>query len=682
MSGQTRGLVGAAGVFHIYRTNAKDVKGSGEDGKVLFEDLWECTKDEEGNYKPKYDTDGLLIPKVPVTEERHFHNKWTRRGLSYALYRMLVGHTPFNANVPEITNSNTTNPFMAFVLFSDDTANSKLGDVRPEWSESDGQYVTVLSPATNVAGNGRRGITLATTSGIFKRLSTLHVGTNPYGILEYTFYAEPNDPAVETGNTGLDNFPIKAVGLAAGIACGDGEANSKLGIRAICGLPPTFQGKSDRIYVHEGQQQGVDVVVKKYVLDDDEFGETVSVAGYIQDGELDEEQIDDTTTSQGASDTITKATRTIVLADAETALDTTTGFDARYHTRKVLRISGSGHAGNNRDFTIREVVNTTTVKVFEEPANDDAGNANAFVGSVWTVYAGHNAFDGRVENYGRVEVTDTGTYPVPNDTPGTIQTGEIWSSPDTGVTHTIGRIFGSTVNNLTGIRIMLPDGLNIDFVPNNFVIQVLNPAANGGNPRPGYNADWVTVSSGTKSGVGQNIYDAGEVGLQYTFDAINARGIRLTSIQAYDNTRHVQIAELMSFTYIQSGNELSLSGNNLRLKVKGAASYRQFELDNVAPTTSLTNIVNSINKAIRGYEMEALGSTFGYLWLRSTVSGNNADIFIDNVGGSGAATMLGFPTTATQKTGITQPVTKLPEDAVTIVYRVFLTGNVPGGYPA
>jgi hypothetical protein len=174
-------------------------------------------------------------------------------------------------------------------------------------------------------------------------------------------------------------------------------------------------------------------------------------AGYIQDGALPEEQIDGTTTSAGASDTIVKSTRTITLANAITTMSGTSGFTAADHTRKVLRLAGSGYSGNNRDFTIREVLSTTAVKVFEEPENDDAGNVNAFTGGVYTVYEGHNAFDGRMENFGRIEATDTGTYPVPNDTPGTIETGEIWSSPDTGVTHTVGRIFSSTVSNLVGV---------------------------------------------------------------------------------------------------------------------------------------------------------------------------------------------------------------------------------------
>jgi hypothetical protein len=41
---------------------------------------------------------------------------------------------------------------------------------------------------------------------------------------------------------------------------------------------------------------------------------------------------------------------------------------------------------------------------------------------------------------------------------------------------------------------------------------------------------------------------------------------------------------------------------------------------------------------------------------------------------------LGLPTIATQKTGITQPITKAYADAMTFIYRVNLSGNVPGGW--
>lgn len=683
MAGQPKGKVACGGVFTIFRTPTQGVKGTGPNGEVQFQDLWECEAVKpDGQVVPKYTSHGKLVPKVPYAEERNFHNKWTRRGLSYNMYISVRGHSGggYNANVSEITYGNTRNPFLAFMMFADDTVNAKLGDARPQWDESDGQYDTLVSPVTGTVGEGRRGLLLSSTSGTLKRTSTLNIGTSPYGVLEYTFYAQPNSPAIETGDKGIDNFPIKGVGMAYAVACGDGEASSQLGVRAVCGKPPTFQGVCGANYVHEGQQNGIDLVAKEYALDDDEFGEVVGDAGYIQDGELAEVQIDSTPSPGGAGDTIVASSRTITLANAVTALSSTSGFDADAHTRKLLRLSGSGIAGNNRDYTIREVVSPTSVRVFEAPASDDAGNINAFTCSIYTSYAGHNAFDGRILNYGRVEATDSGTYPVPNDTPGTIQTGEIWASPDTGVTHTIGRIFGSTVSDLRSIRIMVPNDVNINYVPDNFTIQVLDPTANGGSPRPGYNSDWVTVSSGGKTGQAQNIYNAGVYGYEFTFDAIDARGVRLTGIQAEVSSGKVEIAEL--YAHASQTQNFQCSGKNLRLKHDNADAYVQHEIDDIPSTTSVSDLIDPLNKALRGYQLEAVHSTFYHLWIRSTVAGDNSELWLDAEGANGLASLIGLPTTETERRGITEPITKAPSDAMTIIYRVYMTGNVPGGYPA
>jgi hypothetical protein len=225
----------------------------------------------------------------------------------------------------------------------------------------------------------------------------------------------------------------------------------------------------------------------------------------------------------------------------------------------------------------------------------------------------------------------------------------------------------------------LGSDVNINFVPHNFTIQILDPAANGGNPRPGYNADWTTVS--TKTSVGQTIFDAGVWGVEYTFTAVDARGIRLSGMQAYVTTGKVQVAELLAFTNIQSGDAIELVDANLRLKTDSAASYVQHELDDVASTTDLNDMIDPLNQALRGYQMEALVSTFGQLWLRGTVAGDNSELWIDDEGVEGAATELGLPTTETEMLGVTEPITKAPTDAMTIIYRVNLTGNVPGGYP-
>ena len=235
------------------------------------------------------------------------------------------------------------------------------------------------------------------------------------------------------------------------------------------------------------------------------------------------------------------------------------------------------------------------------------------------------------------------------------------------------------MSDLVGIRILVPNDVNINFVPDNFTIQILDPTANGGNPRPGYSPDWVTVSSGAKTGQAQNIYNNGVYGYEYTFTEVDARGIRLTGIQAEVSSGKVQIAELYAFPW-QTQN-FQCSGKNLRFKHDNADSYVQPEIDDIGSTTSVGDLLDPLNKALRGYQLEAVQSTFRHLWIRSTVAGDNSELWLDAEGADGLASLIGLPTTETERRGITEPITKAPSDAMTIIYRVYLTGNVPGGYP-
>jgi hypothetical protein len=651
----------SGGQFRLIRTNAKGIKGSGPNGEVDFHDLFDGNLQD--GWKPKYPD--------RVKDDKIIHNKFTKRMLSRMLHETLIGHGQ-NYNVSDITYSNTINPAAAFVMFSDHTVQGKQGDYRPEFDESDGQFVSVLSSDTTTAGEGRRGITLSDTSGILKRVSIAYRSTSPYGEAEYVFYAQPNTAAQETGNDGIDNFPIKAVGLAAGVACGDGEANSQIGIRAIVGLAPTWQGISDRVYVHEGQAENVDLIPEEYPYDGLSGGAVAGNEGYIQSSALARVQIDNTSTPSGAvTDSITAGTQRIVLANAVTDLPTTGGFVQDVHQRKVIEIANSGIAGNNRKYTIKKVISTTEVETFEAPAGDDDGSSNPFTASIYEEYEGFNAFDGRIENEGRVEAAD-------HDPPGVVIHGETWSSEDSAGTHTLGRIFG-TNKTLIGIRIVIPRGVNKDFVPEDFTIQILDPAANSGNPRPGFDADWTTVSSGVRTGQAGNIFGGGMYGYEYTFDAISARGIRLTGMQAFSSSRFCKIAAFMAFEAM-SAVTLDNSTDVLKIKTKGPSSYRDFAPDDVTATQSVSDLTSALNFAIRGYELEAVRSTFGFLWLRGTVAGDNSDAWMDAETAAGTNTKLGLPSGATQRTGITQSITKAPEDALTILYRINITGNVSGGW--
>lgn len=672
---ETQGKVGAGGQFHFVRTDTTKIKGSGPDGQVLVSDIWEQETDEAGNVKGwRYDEKGHLIPKVPeaLVEQKVFHNKFTKRGLAYFMYGIFNGTGSTVA--PAEVQSPTIDPYLAFVLLGDTTAPVAAGDQRVEWDESDTLNVTGLPAGSTLAGEGRRGITVATTVGLFRRLSTSYVGTNPYGILEYIFFAQSNAAPVQTGDTGLDNFPIKGVALAAGVDCGDGEANSKIGVRAIVGLAPTFQGVSDRVYVHESHQQSQDVMAKEYTSS----AEVAGVHGYVQSSKATEVQIGINSTPSGSS-TITAATRTIVVNDAATMLPATSGFQAASHVRKVFRVTTSG-AGNDRDYVIQEVVNATTIKVFETPASDETG---VFTSAVFTTYEGYNLFDGRVANEGRVETSDTGSVPVPSDSPGSIVNGEDWNSVDSSGPHMVGRIFAAN-QTLAGVRLTVPAGVNKNFVPDAFRIQYLDPAANGGSPRPANNADWVDI---TPNGFGSpnltsqatNLFDAGFYGLEYAFSPVSARGIRIDNATAFSSTRHVKLSQL--YAYVQP-TPFVLSGNTLGLKVKSGDAYKAYTLPDVASTTDVSELVTSLNTVLRGWQLEAVRSEFGYLWIRGTVAGDNSSVFLEEeaAAASRANTELGLPTGNTQRDGITQAITKQNTDALTLIYRVKLNGDVPGGY--
>src|SRR3989339_273536 len=245
--------MGTSGEFRLITLDTQNIKGTGPQGEVTFHDLF------NGNPQTGFH------PKEPerVIVDRTVKNKFTKRGLSRMLHEILKGHS--GTFVPsDISYDPTRNPFQAFVLFSDDTANSKVGDARVKFNESDGQFDTLLSPLNSVVGQGRRGVFLSDTGGIFKRISISYRNTNPYGEAEFVFYAQPNTTPQQTGDKGLDGFPIKSVGMAYGVDCGDGEANSQIGIRAVIGLAPTFQGVSDRKYCHEAQSQEIDLIPKKY----------------------------------------------------------------------------------------------------------------------------------------------------------------------------------------------------------------------------------------------------------------------------------------------------------------------------------------------------------------------------------------------------------------------------------
>lgn len=541
---------GVSGVFRFIRHNTEGLEGSGPEGEVTFEDLW---KGKPGEFEVK--------EPERVLQDLTVKNKILKRGLAAFGHRALIGHPGGPFTPTSVIDSPTINPFLAFILVADKTTPSHSGDARVEWDESDTSSNAVIppGPAPHPVGEGRRGILLSDTTGPgLKRVSISYPTTDPYRKIEYIFFAQANPSgALETGDDELDNLPIKAVGLAQGVDCGNTEPNSRWGIRAVLGLAPTFQGISDRVYVHEGtgltQYSGTTVL---------------TVDGYIQSSQLD-------------------------------------------------------------------------------------------------AYSGDLCFDGYVENEGLTGVIDQ---------------GDKWSSVDTGGPHEIGRVWAlASPKTLAGIRIVAPAGTNKSFVPDSFKIRHLLDTANGGSPRPDVDADW-TDTPGQNYLVGgeaDTIFDNGVLGKEYVFSSpiSGVVGVKLASLRANDPSRKVEIGEMYAFEEMSA---VTFSSDTLRLATDGVPVYRTFNLRDTASTQNIQDLVDSINAAVRGYELEAVRSDFGFLWLRSTVAGDNSDLDLDSVAnGSTANTKLGWSTAGKADTGTTQSVTKAQNDALTIIYRVEISGDLP-----
>ena len=355
-------------------------------------------------------------------------------------------------------------------------------------------------------------------------------------------------------------------------------------------------------------------------------------------------------------------------------LPTTYGFRAPDHLRKTIRIASSG-AGNDGDYTIKRVIDRRTVEVYEALTANETGAPPPFTGQLMEVYSGDRAFDGRVENEGRVEVSATD-----QDAPGTLEWGEKYVSDDTGGPHSLGRIWTSS-KVISGIRLVFPAGVNRDFTPNRFYIDILDPSANSGNPRPGNDLDWVNVSDYSVTDQGTYIFDAGAYGYTYTFTPITAMGVRISGCQAINSSRKIELAEFLAW---EDAAAVTMSAKDLMLKVSGPAAYKQFTIPDLSSVSLTSDIADYMNQVLRGWQVEAFASELGYLWLRGTVAGNNSEVYLDSEdNGSTAAQTLGLTASAAEvksKTGISQVVRKNPGDAMTLIYRVNLTGDIPGGW--
>lgn len=469
--------------------------------------------------------------------------------------------------------------------------------------------------------------------------------------------------AAETGDRQIDNLPIKSVGLAAGSACGDGEAESQVGVRSVIGLAPTIQGYSDRIYEHEGTGLHKYVATEKVVT----YGD-----GYFASS-VEEETIR-AISADGAFDAITATDNSITMKNgAFTSAD----------LGKALDIAGS--ASNNNRHTIATVVNRYKVIVAESITVPEGGG---FTGTVISANGGEHGFDGNIAG----EAAN-----------GLVDLGDKWRSADNTGPHDLARVW-ATSKAIHGVRIIHPAGVPKNNCVHTFKIQKLATISQGNGSGPAAEDDlepandnhWIDVGAEVDfsvSGQANNIFDGGERGYEFLFNIpTTTRGIRLTNAQAFSATLAVEVGEFMIFGERGAITFTDGVDDALRLATDGVpsggspgpeGSYKTFSMGDLTTTGDVSQedmqaVADWINKQVRGFELEAIRSEFGFLWIRATVAGDNAQLDLDSLAnGSTAMQKLGMGTAVVQRDGTTQTVLKLPADAMTILYRVNLSGDLP-----
>lgn len=669
-----RDMLGIEGRIRVIQHDVRGMHGSGPDGEVTFEDLWEIGPD------------GAMSLREPerTLENREVKNKFTKRGLAYLQRTILQANSGSDQSKQptDITYGWSNNPFQAFILLGDDGAVPTLrGDARVLWNESDGQFDAKIPAGSGTAIYGRRGLVIASgTSGIFKRVQTRYPLGSNYEELEYTFFAQANASPEQTGDLGLDNFVVKGIALAYGVACGYNEASSQIGTRAVLGVPAIHQGYADRIYKHEwftqgdgsAEGQGAEPTTMhnpggyaKYVAAEPHDGD-----GFVSSADAANVVIGSLIADAASTFTVRASGNRIKFGNAVADLAGTGGF-VTAHIRKTLIVAGS--TSNNRYFTIKRIHSTTEVEVFEDVVTE--ATPTTATASLVTNYSVQQAFDGRVENEGLI---GKGTYDA--DPSATIIQGEKWMSADTSGPHHAGRIW-NTDKKIGGVRVVFPKGSIRDFCPNRFKIQ----SYTSGNPEGGVWTD-VPGQDWTGSDQASLIFDNGEYGYEYVFATpVTTKGIRLSSMLAVETLRKVEIGELYIFE-VRDGNTgrewLTTDGTKvLKHGVDGLPTYRTSTIPAVANTASVQTLVNAINRRLIGWGLEAYRSTFGFLWIRATVAGSYAQLHIDSVaGGSTINPDLGLSTAAVARTGLTQPFTKAQANAVTFIYTMRQGGNYSKPY--
>lgn len=497
---------------------------------------------------------------------------------------------------------------------------------------------------------------------------------------------DPVTTGVDMDDTQICNFPIQSIGMAMNRNCGNGETNSKIGLRAILGLAGTVQGVCDRRWVHEHFNYATSGAedLHKYVPAE-QFG-TIrgslgTAAGYVTSGETADTVL--ATFDNGIA--ITAATKEFEFDEAQWLLTATLGFDVE-HRRLTLRVTNSGVGGNNRDFHIRKIVSPNKVRVFETVAGDDDDTTTpALQVQLVMTYAGDNCFDGNVENEG-LTYDPTPPYQDTSDPWAEVVVGQKWSSAAGAGPHLIGRVFDSplspsgTPKTLTSFWLVAPPGVSREYLPDEFLVDILD---GGGSPpttvpdqlEPANNNHWTQVAA-YAGGESDDIYLAGRYGREYTITTpAPGYGFRLSAVRSLDDAQHVELAQIMLAEDVGApdGFPITLSSARLKTSIDAGSNDVYVDIPDVPATSDVDDIVNALNRVLVGHQVEAVRSTHGYLWTRCTVQGNNAPFRVYNYGASATLGLTGG--SDEDRVGVTQPLRKLVMEALTIIYRFSIWGN-------
>lgn len=534
---------------------------------------------------------------------------------------------------------------------------ARPADARVEWSESDGQYDTRIpqgnASSAALSERGSRACLVSDTgASTFRRMSTGYITTAPYREIEYTFYALGASIARAVTGSPLDSiFALTNTITLTNAAFTPGDVGKVL---KISGASNPGNDGQRRITVYiSGTQIKTD---GQYAADAYEnFMSAPSQDGLYAAG-----------TETGYKGLDYLPLKTIGLSE-DIACGSSESAN-RIGIRSVLGLQPTFQGVCDRTYVhegtgLHHYTGAETLGTF-----GDGYVQSSSVGD----FTGDKICDGYVQGEGLT---------------GDVDLGSKWMSV-AGSNHMVGRVWSTTTaKQLTGIRVTFPLGEQKNNCPDNFFIQFLDASTVGGVPanlQPANNSCWTTLGS-IYSSQADTIFANGKYGLEYTFSipgGADAYGVRLYNLNAYSGLLAVEVAELYAF---EAGPTVSMvAGVSDQMRIVPKASplpvdYRNFYFGSLS-TTSVATLANTLNAQLRGYQIEAVRSTFGFLWIRGTVQGDNSYVTLDSVdNGSSANTALGMPVSPVRRAqqGTTQVTMKLPCDALAVIYRFSMSGDLP-----